>query len=31
MGGKGMWGMRDYRLLVDLAPKTESFLFSMSL
>jgi hypothetical protein len=31
LGGTGMWGMRDYSLLVELAPETESFLLSMSL
>jgi hypothetical protein len=31
LGGTGMWGMRDCRLLVELAPETESFLLSMSL
>jgi hypothetical protein len=31
LGGTGMWGMRDCRLLVELAPETESFLLSMNL
>ena len=31
LGGTGMWGMKDYRLLVELALEIESFLLSMSL
>ena len=31
LGGKGMWGMRGCRLLVEWAPETESFLLSLSL
>jgi hypothetical protein len=31
LGGTDMWGMRDCRLLVELTPKTKSFLLSMSL
>jgi hypothetical protein len=29
LGGTDMWGMRDCRLLVELAPMIESFLLSM--
>jgi hypothetical protein len=31
LGGTCMWGMRDRGLLVELAPKMESSLLSMSL